>query len=48
MLERNADRIHFTLDVQEAVAGADFLYVAVGTPPLPVTDVPVVEAIQPK
>ena len=33
VLERNADRIHFTLDVQEAVAGADFLYVAVGTPP---------------
>ena len=33
VLERNADRIHFTLDVQEAVAGSDFLYVAVGTPP---------------
>ena len=33
VLERNADRIHFTLDIQEAVAGADFLYVAVGTPP---------------
>src|ERR1700730_5110448 len=33
VLERNADRIHFTLDVQEAVDGADFLYVAVGTPP---------------
>ena len=33
VLERNAGRIHFTLDVQEAVAGADFLYVAVGTPP---------------
>jgi UDPglucose 6-dehydrogenase len=25
VLERNADRIHFTLDVQEAVAGADYL-----------------------
>jgi UDPglucose 6-dehydrogenase len=33
VLERNAGRIHFTLDVHEAVAGADFLYVAVGTPP---------------
>ncbi|MDX6440778.1 MAG: UDPglucose 6-dehydrogenase [Gaiellaceae bacterium] len=33
VLERNAGRIHFTLDVQEAVAEADFLYVAVGTPP---------------
>jgi UDPglucose 6-dehydrogenase len=33
VLERNAARIQFTLDVQEAVAGADFLYVAVGTPP---------------
>ena len=33
VLERNADRIQFTLDIQEAVAGAEFLYVAVGTPP---------------
>jgi UDPglucose 6-dehydrogenase len=33
VLERNADRIRFTLDVQEAVDGADFLYIAVGTPP---------------
>ena len=33
VLERNADRIRFTLDVHEAVDGADFLYVAVGTPP---------------
>jgi UDPglucose 6-dehydrogenase len=33
VLERNADRIQFTLDVSEAVRGADFLYVAVGTPP---------------
>jgi UDPglucose 6-dehydrogenase len=33
VLERNADRIRFTLDVAEAVDGADFLYVAVGTPP---------------
>jgi UDPglucose 6-dehydrogenase len=33
VLERNKDRLHFTLDVQEAVEGAEFLYVAVGTPP---------------
>jgi UDPglucose 6-dehydrogenase len=33
VLERGRDRIAFTLDVGEAVAGADFLYVAVGTPP---------------
>jgi len=33
VLERNADRIRFTLDIQEAVEGAEFLYVAVGTPP---------------
>jgi UDPglucose 6-dehydrogenase len=33
VLERCRDRISFTLDVPEAVAGADFLYVAVGTPP---------------
>jgi len=33
VLERNAERIHFTLDIQEAVSGSDFLYVAVGTPP---------------
>src|SRR5206468_6418981 len=33
VLERIKDRLHFTLDVQEAVDGAEFLYVAVGTPP---------------
>jgi UDPglucose 6-dehydrogenase len=33
VLERNQGRLHFTLDVAEAVDGADFLYVAVGTPP---------------
>ncbi len=32
VLERNAERIRFTLDIREAVEGADFLYVAVGTP----------------
>jgi UDPglucose 6-dehydrogenase len=33
VIERNRDRIHFTLDVEDAVDGAEFLYVAVGTPP---------------
>ncbi len=33
VLGRSRDRIAFTLDVQEAVDGAEFLYVAVGTPP---------------
>ena len=33
LLRRNAERLTYTLDVAEAVADADFLYVAVGTPP---------------
>src|SRR3954453_9796131 len=33
VLERNAERTRFTLDIGEAVSGSDFLYVAVGTPP---------------
>jgi UDPglucose 6-dehydrogenase len=33
LLQRNAERLSFTLDVTEAVEAADFLYVAVGTPP---------------
>ncbi len=33
LLARNAERLTFTLDVAEAVRDADFLYVAVGTPP---------------
>jgi len=33
VLARNRERISFTLDVREAVDGAEFLYVAVGTPP---------------
>jgi UDPglucose 6-dehydrogenase len=33
LLERNRESLSYTLDVAEAVAGADFLYVAVGTPP---------------
>ena len=33
VLARNRERLSFTLDVAEAVDGAEFLYVAVGTPP---------------
>src|SRR6059036_631825 len=33
VIARNRERISFTLDVHEAVDGAEFLYVAVGTPP---------------
>jgi len=33
LIERNADRISFTLDVAEAIDGAEFVYIAVGTPP---------------
>jgi UDPglucose 6-dehydrogenase len=33
VVERNRERLTFTLDVDEAVEGAEFLYVAVGTPP---------------
>src|SRR4051794_27580713 len=33
VVERNRERLSFTLDVTEAIEGADFLYVAVGTPP---------------
>ena len=33
LLRRNAERLTYTLDVAEAVRDADFLYVAVGTPP---------------
>ncbi|HEY6028958.1 MAG TPA: UDP-glucose/GDP-mannose dehydrogenase family protein, partial [Gaiellaceae bacterium] len=33
VIERNRERLSFTLDVREAVEGAEFLYVAVGTPP---------------
>ena len=33
LLARNAGRLRFTLDARAAVEGADFLYVAVGTPP---------------
>jgi UDPglucose 6-dehydrogenase len=34
LLERNRDHLRFTLDVSEAVEGAEFVYVCVDTPPL--------------
>ncbi len=33
VLARNVNRLQFTLDVREAIEGADFLYICVGTPP---------------
>jgi UDPglucose 6-dehydrogenase len=33
LLERNAERLTFTLDVREALADAEYVFVAVGTPP---------------
>jgi UDPglucose 6-dehydrogenase len=33
LLARNRERMSFTLDVAEAIDGAEFVYVAVGTPP---------------
>jgi UDPglucose 6-dehydrogenase len=33
LLAANGDRITFTTDVADAITGADFLYIAVGTPP---------------
>ncbi len=33
LIARNAERLSFTLDVGEAIDGADFVYIAVGTPP---------------
>jgi UDPglucose 6-dehydrogenase len=33
LLERNAERLAYTTDVAEAIDGAEFIYVAVGTPP---------------
>jgi len=34
LLVRNAERLSYTLDVREALAGAEFVYVCVDTPPL--------------
>jgi UDPglucose 6-dehydrogenase len=33
LLERNRDRLRFTTEVGDAIDGAEFVYVAVGTPP---------------
>jgi UDPglucose 6-dehydrogenase len=33
LLERNAERLTYTTDVAEAIDGAEFVFVAVGTPP---------------
>jgi UDPglucose 6-dehydrogenase len=33
LLARNAERLRFTLSMEEAVAGSEFLFVCVGTPP---------------
>ena len=33
LVERNRKRMSFTLDVAEAIEGAEFLFIAVGTPP---------------
>jgi UDPglucose 6-dehydrogenase len=33
LLERNAERLRFTTDVGEAIESAEFVYIAVGTPP---------------
>jgi UDPglucose 6-dehydrogenase len=38
LLERNRERLRFTTDVSDALDGADFVYVAVGTPPTPSGD----------
>jgi len=38
LLERNRERLRFTLDVAEAVHDAQFLYICVGTPPTPSGD----------
>jgi UDPglucose 6-dehydrogenase len=33
LVERNRERLSFTVDVVEAIEGADFVFIAVGTPP---------------
>src|ERR671936_330058 len=33
LMERNDERLSYTLDIKEALDGADFLFVCVGTPP---------------
>jgi UDPglucose 6-dehydrogenase len=38
LVAKNAERLSFTLSVEEAVAGSEFLFVCVGTPPTPSGD----------
>jgi UDPglucose 6-dehydrogenase len=38
LIARNADRVSFTLSMDEAVADSEFLFVCVGTPPTPSGD----------
>ncbi len=38
VVARNADRLSFTLSMEEAVEGSEFLFVCVGTPPTPSGD----------
>jgi UDPglucose 6-dehydrogenase len=38
LIARNRDRLSFTLSIDEAVAGSEFLFVCVGTPPTPSGD----------
>jgi UDPglucose 6-dehydrogenase len=38
LIARNRDRLAFTLSMDEAVAGSEFLFVCVGTPPTPSGD----------
>jgi UDPglucose 6-dehydrogenase len=35
LVAKNAERLSFTLSTEEAVAGSEFLFVCVGTPPTP-------------
>ena len=38
LIARNGERLRFTLDVREALADSDFVFVCVGTPPTPSGD----------
>jgi UDPglucose 6-dehydrogenase len=38
LVAKNAERLSFTLSMEEAVAGSEFLFVCVGTPPTPSGD----------
>jgi UDPglucose 6-dehydrogenase len=38
LIEKNRERLTFTLSMEEAVAGSEFLFVCVGTPPTPSGD----------